>query len=568
MTGQRRLLAIILVLLVVCGFTALIVPAAAGLFLLANRTTDAAPIPTAVARVITVPVEPATTPRAAVSRATGGELRLPGALPPTLDPALSTDSTSAQYIVEIFSGLVTADPDLELIPDIAESYELSEDGRLYTFHLRPNVRFHDGRAVTAEDVKFSLERSCSPSTGSQVAFTYLGDIVGAREMLTGQADSLAGVTVVDDLTITIEIDAPRPAFLAKLSHPVAFVVDRESITSRDPLRRANGTGPFRLAEVVPGNRIVLAANNDYYREPKPALARVIFRLSAGHAVTMYENNELDASPVGVSDLPRITDPESASSRELTISEQLATFYVGINSNIEPFTDIRVRQAFAHAIDRERIVEFLYEGTVRAADTIVPPDMPEYDNAALGAPAYDVALARDLLARSSYGGADGLPPVTIHVSSGGPYTDPVADAIAYLLEENLGVSVTIRQSDWSTFLDQLAKPENPFQMYILGWIADYPDPENFLNVLFSSTSTDNHSHYANPRVDELLRQAGLEMDVEKRHELYLEAESIILAEAPVLPLYHDVEYWLTKPYVRDLYYPAMIVPRFQYAHISR
>ncbi|NPV09031.1 MAG: peptide ABC transporter substrate-binding protein [Anaerolineae bacterium] len=567
MTGNRSPLIVLLVIAVACSCIALLL-GCAGVGYVAWRGEEVVSggIQRQATAVITrVPASP--TAQGPDGRPLGGELRLPGAMPPTLDPALSQDSTSAQYIVEIFSGLVTAGPDLELVPDIAEDYEISDDGRVYTFHLRRNVRFHNGTPVTADDFKFSLERSCDPATGSPIAATYLGDIVGAREMLAGRARELAGVRVVDDYTLEIEIDAPRPSFLAKLSHPVAFVVDRRSLQSDDIFQRFTGTGPFKLVEVIPGDRIVLEANRDYYRDPRPALDRVVYRLGGGDPVTMYENDELDATLVGTATLPRITDPASGLASELTVSEQLATFYVGLNCETPPFDDLEVRRAFALALDRQKIVDILYEGTVPAAKTVVPPQMPDYDNEGLAAPALDVEEARRALARSSYGSAGALPPITLYVASATPQTDPVAEAIAVILEENLGVTLEVEQSDWSTFLDGLNYSAHPYQMYILGWIADYADPENFLNVLFSSGSHDNHSGYSNPEVDRLLAEAGLEMDQEERHRLYLEAEEVILSEVPVIPLYHDVEYWLTKPYVRQLPHPAMVVPVLQYAYIQ-
>jgi ABC-type transport system substrate-binding protein len=497
-----------------------------------------------------------------------GELRLPGATPPTFDPALSQDSTSATYIVEIYSGLMTATPALELVPDLAEGYTLGGDGRVYTFKLREGISFHSGRPVTAEDIKFSLERACHPATGSPVAATYLGDIVGAREMLSGAAPSLSGVRVVDPHTVEIEIDAPRASFLAKLTHPVSFVVDRERIGLSDPVKAANGTGPFRLASVRARQEIVLEASTSYYREPRPALERVRFLLGAGHAVTMYENDELDAAPVGVGDLPRLTDPANELSQELTVSEQLATFYVGFHCQVPPFEDVHVRRAFAMSLDRQKIVDVLYKKTVPAAHTVVPPLMPDYDNTGLAAPPFDPGAARRELALSAYGRAESLPPVTLYVSSSSPYTDEIARAIATLWEEHLGVRIGIEQREWGYFLQGLADPWRPYQSYILGWIADYPDPENFLQVLFHSKSNDNHSHYSNPQVDSLLEQAALELDKARRHALYLEAERLVLEEAPIVPLYHDVEYWLTKPYVRDMHYPPLIVPRLQYVRLAQ
>lgn len=162
---------------------------------------------------------------------TGGELRLFGAEPQTLDPALAADAESARYIVEIFSGLVTLDKDLRVVADIAQSWDVSGDGKVYTFHLRSGVAFHNGRPVTAEDFKYSLERAASPATGSTTADTYLGDIVGVKEKLQGKASAISGVRVVDGATLQIEIDAPKAYFLAKLTYPTAFVVDRANVES-------------------------------------------------------------------------------------------------------------------------------------------------------------------------------------------------------------------------------------------------------------------------------------------------------------------------------------------------
>ncbi|MCX5995736.1 MAG: ABC transporter substrate-binding protein, partial [Chloroflexi bacterium] len=160
-----------------------------------------------------------------------GTLTLFGSGPLTLDPAMARESTSLEYIVEIFSGLVCFDPYLKLIPDIAESWDISSDGTIYTFHLRQGVEFHSGREVTANDFKYSLERVCDPATGSQTAETYLGDIVGVKEKLQGKANEISGIKVIDDYTLQITIDAPKEYFLPKLSYPTAFVVDKANVES-------------------------------------------------------------------------------------------------------------------------------------------------------------------------------------------------------------------------------------------------------------------------------------------------------------------------------------------------
>jgi len=235
-----------------------------------------------------------------------GELRLFGPDPITLDPACASDASSAEYIVEVFSGLVSFDRDLKLIPDIAQKWDTSDDGRVYTFHLRNNVLFHDGsRRVTAGDFKFSMERALNPRTLSTVGEVYLDDIVGAKEFARGETDSVSGIKVVNDNTLEITIDERKEFFLAKLTYPTGYVVDQREVGDATCFEGANwtlkpnGTGPFKLSKWVVGQRMELEANEDYYLDPKPSLAKVTYVLAGGSPLTMYENNEVDLAPVGV-----------------------------------------------------------------------------------------------------------------------------------------------------------------------------------------------------------------------------------------------------------------------------
>ena len=513
-------------------------------------------------------VEP-TPPTATPSAPRGAVLNLPGADPPTLDPALSMDATSAEYIVEIFSGLVTLNKDLELVPDIAESWDVSPDGTVYTFYLRKDARFHDGKPVTAHDFKYSIERACDPRTESVVADTYLGDIVGAKERLRGQADEVSGVVVVDDHTLEITIDAPKPYFLYKLTCPTAFVLDRENVegTHQPWTDRPNGTGPFKLEEYELGQRIVFLRNEFYYGD-KPALEQVNFILAGGSAMTMYENGELDAVPVGLTDIERVLDPTNPLNKELTIAPSLGTFYIGFNVNKPPFDDVKVRQAFNYAIDKQKIVDVVYKKTVPAAKGIVPPIMPNYSNEGLVGFPYDPEKARQLIAESKYGDVSNFPEIVLNVSGGGGAAARQVEAIVEMLKDNLGVDIVIEQSLWATYLDDLKA--HRYQMFGVtsGWIADYPDPQDFLDILFHSESFDNNHEYSNPEVDRLLEEARVEQDPDKRMKIYQQVEQMIINDAVWVPLSHGMDYWLTKPYVKEMIYPAMIIPKLKYVAISR
>ena len=185
--------------------------------------------------------------------------------PPTLDPHVAGDTTSAAIIVEVFGGLVTIDPNLEIVPDLAEAWDIGGDGRSYTFRLRKGASFHNGKPVTAHAFKWSLERAADPATESPVADTYLGDIVGFRQKLKGQAQDISGVRVIDDHSLAITIDAPKAYLLSKLTYPTAFVVDQDNVmTSRRWYMKPNGTGPFSLDQYIPQDVLVLKRNQAYH----------------------------------------------------------------------------------------------------------------------------------------------------------------------------------------------------------------------------------------------------------------------------------------------------------------
>jgi len=493
----------------------------------------------------------------------GDTLRLYGDMPSTLDPALVQDTTSAGYVLEIFSGLVTLSGDLEIVPDLAERWEINPDGTRYVFYLRPEARFHDGKPVTAQDVKFSIERACDPDLGSPVASSYLGDIVGAAAVLAGEADEVKGVRVIDDRTLEIVIDSPKAYFLPKLAYSTAFVVDRDNVAQPDWMVHPNGTGPFKL-ESLTSDEIVLARNDDFYRGPAK-LAQVRFLLGGGLPITMYENDSLDLAYVGLGDIERVLDPANALSRELVIVSSLGVQYIGMNVQAPPFDDPLVRRAFVHATDREKLAEVVLKGTAVPAWGILPPEMPGY-NPALEGLAYEPALARELLAQSRYGGAEGLPPITLHTSGDDLGLPSSVEALLAFWKENLGVEVQVEAVDWPVFLAEV--DANLYPMFSLGWMADYPDPHNFLDQLFYSQSDENHVAYANPEVDRLLLAARVERDPAERMALYQQAEAMIVQDAAWIPLWHDRDYMLIKPYVKGVSPASTLVPWLKDVYLER
>ena len=489
--------------------------------------------------------------------------------PPTLDPHLTTDATSARIIVEVFGGLVTIDPDLNIIPDLAESWDISDDGRVYTFHLRPEAKFHDGRPVTAHDVQWSLERVTNPLTESPVVDQYLGDIVGVKEKLAGDAATISGVRFIDEHTIEFTIDEAKSYFLAKLTYPTGFVLDQDNVEAnpRSWFREPNGTGPFRLKEYVVGETLVLSRNENFHLGP-PKLEEVEFILSGGTSLLMYENDEIHVAGVGLADLDRLNDPSNELYPELkTAPASFSVNYIGLNVNEPPLDDVKVRQALNLAIDKQEIASIVLGDLVRPADGILPPDFPGYAEEVRGYE-FDPVRAKQLLEESKYGGdLDNLPPITITTpGSFGANVSLDMEVILQMWERNLGITAEFQQTEFATFLKDLHKGR--FQMFDIGWIADYPDPENFLDILFHSESTNNHTHYSNPDVDELLVQARVETDTTRRYALYNEAEQMILDDAPWVPLWFDGESkLLVKPNVHDYLLPPLIIPRYRFVYIT-
>ncbi len=542
-----------------------------------SENTPASSAPTQSAnRPAATPTRSGSTPRNTPAAApaqprSADELILPfiGGDPPTLDPAVAQDATSAEVIVEIYGGLVTIDKDLKIVPDLAESWTISDDKKTYTFKLRGDAKFHNGKAVTAQDFKYSIERAADPKTESPVADSYLGDIVGVREKLNRKATDVSGVKVVDDKTLAITIDAPKSYFLAKLTYPTAFVVDKANVDSggRTWFLKPNGTGPYKLGSYNFGQQIVLTRNDIYYGTPKPQVKTVTLSISGGSFMTRYENGELDSTFVSIIDIDRVLDPTNALNKELTVAPQFSIDYIGFNVSKPPFDDPKVRQAFNMAIDKKTIAEVVLKKTAQPANGILPPKFPGFNDNLKGL-TFDPDKAKQLIKDSKYGDVSKLPEITLNVSGGGGTAGPEMEAIVEMFKQNLGVDVQIQQQEFASFLQELNKRPNNLQMYSIGWIADYPDPQDFLDILFYGDSLDNHMSYNNPQVNKLLEAARIETDSKKRIDLYQQAEQIIVSDAAWIPLFVGDNYWLDKPYVKGLIHPPFVIPRLKYASIGR
>jgi len=493
-----------------------------------------------------------------------GDLRLWDTGPITLDPAISADTSSHTYVMQIFSGLVRLDHELNIVPDIAESWEKSPDGKIYTFYLRQGVKFHSGREVEAADFKYSWERACDPDTGSGTAATYLGDIVGAKDMLAGKTREIFGVEVIDDYTLRVTIDAPKAYFLSKLSYPTAFVVDRANVESgEDWWWEPNGTGPFKLREWKAGQWLILERSQIYYGEP--AELEQVFYLLSGLPMAQYEKGEIDVTPVSTSYIDQATDETNPLHLELAVTPELSLYYIGFNTAQPPFDDVNVRRAFCLAVNKERIAKLILRDRVGVAEGILPPGMPGYNEALEGLD-YDAEKAIEFIAASKYRDVSNLPPITLTVEGYGNSIPDYLGAIIQEWQQNLGVEIAVRQLEPGNFLYNPKQEKD--EMFALGWVADYPDPHNFLDILFYTGSENNFFEYSNPTLDALLDRAAVEQDRADRLVMYQQAEQLVVDDAPCLPLFHGTNYILVKPYVKDYELSPLGIPDLSTVYLEQ
>jgi ABC-type transport system substrate-binding protein len=345
------------------------------------------------------------------------------------------------------------------------------------------------------------------------------------------------------------------------------VVDKDQVEAnpRNWTRKPNGTGPYEVVEWRLNERIILQANERYHLGA-PQVDRVLFLLASGSTLTQYENGELDAATISVNDIDRVQSERDPLHAEYKTGPELSLSYIGLNVNVPPFDDPNVRLAFAKAIDKEQIVRVVLRNMLAVADTIMMPGLPGYlEGNGAGVQAFDPEEAKRLLAESKYGGPEGLGPVVLTEIGGGASAGFATQAIIEMWRQNLGVEVSIEQSEAASFFDDLDR--GTLQMFDIGWIMDYPDPEDIVDLLFHSTSRQNNTNYANPEVDALVEQARTETDLTKRAELYQEAERVILQDAPWIPLFYGRDHVVVKPHVQGFDPLPIVIPRLRYVTIT-
>lgn len=464
----------------------------------------------------------------------------------TLDPARVMDLETILVARQVSRGLVGYDADLMPVPELAASMDVSEDGQSYTFVLREDARFHDGRAIEAEDVRYSFMRALRPGvagdgTAAMPGLTYLMDILGADEVVSGAAQDLPGVEIVDGRTVRISLVAPSSTFPMKLAAMPAAIVDRhQDMRSPDWWMEINGSGPYRVDGYDDEGNLQLVAVDSWLGAPVP-VSEVTFLLgmNAAQPVNLFQGGKVDL----VADVPPalvslVSDPATGM-QDFVVHEEarFALAYIAFGNSNPPLDDPHIRKALQLVFPANQFAEVSFDGRVRNAEGVIPPGMLGRDWPA-EMPVIDTDAAIAEIAASGYGSADAVPPIQIYASDIAP-----VEALRDVAAAELGLAIEAVQVGWSDFLDGLGA--GAFDAYSVYWGVDYPDPEALLVVLFGSDSPDNYAGYRNEAFDDALAQARAEPDQATRERWYDEAQQILIDDAAVIPLYVPMLYVLAR-----------------------
>ena len=457
-----------------------------------------------------------------------------GAEPETLDPHLATGVPEGRLLDALFEGLVTLHPKtLEPVPGVAESWEVSEDQTVYTFHLREDAKWSDGSALTAKDFFDSWKRALDPATGCQYAYMFFA-IKGAEQFNKKQVTSFeeVGVKQVDERTLEVTLTNPCAYFLHQVAFRTLCPVPMKVVEAKGDAwsRQANivSNGAFKLAEWRPNDKIVMLPNEHYWAKDEVELERLVARPieDMETAYKLYQTGEID----WMTAVPAAKVEEIKRNPDYYATPYLGTYFYRFNCTKPPFDDARVRKAFSLALNRESITADILKGGQVPA-TWFTPELPGYKPPAGLSESQEEA--KKLLAEAGFPEGKGFPEVELLFNTLEAHKQ-VAEVIVQQWKETLGVTVKLRNTEWKVYLDLVDKKD--YHIARAGWIGDYVDPNTFLDC-FVTDGGNNNTGWSNAKYDGLIRAAAAEADPKKRSELFFEAEQILVEqELPILPIY--------------------------------
>lgn len=464
--------------------------------------------------------------------------------PAALESALVSELISGQIALDLRVGLFRFNADTELEPYLVSEWTVSDDGLVYTFTLRDDAKWHNGRAIVAADIKAGWERYLDPQVGAQAGGDPWRDVAGGPELYAGEAEELVGVQVLDDHTLQVTLSRPSIDFLQELALSSTWVVPQKAVVAGQPrwVDGPVGGGPFRFVEWVPGSRIVFEAFDDFFLG-RPEIDRLEYVIvpDANTALAQFEAGELDIVAVPPAQLARVVgDP--------VLGPQVAYFtraqlqYAGLNQDVfEPFRDPLVRQAFFQAIDRDTIAQVIQNGAWTNATGLVPPNIPEH-NPELETFGYDPEAAREALAAAGYPGGAGFPALEIATLD-----STVGEAIAAMIAANLGIPIQVIQPERGDMINGLWGHDR-WQFFHFGWTASQPSASVWTYDMLYSGLDSNFSRYSNTDVDAAIDLARSTLDAAEATAAWQEAEQIALEDAALIPLGYNRYIYLVSPEV--------------------
>ena len=491
-----------------------------------------------------------------------------GAEPEGIDPGLISGQPDGRVARAMFEGLAIPDPvTLEPTPGQAYRWEISPDGITYTFHLRPGLKWSDGSPLTAQDFLWSWRRVIRPETASRNA-NLLYPILNAEAFNKGEITDIAtvGMAAPDDSTFEVRLAAPTSYFLFMTQYYTFLPVPRAVIETHGPrwTRPENviSNGPFALERWRQGDRFEFRRNPLYWDASTVRLERIVM-LSVDDLNTcanLYKAGVTDWNPSGY--LPSQFIPYLKGYADLQTGPYHAVYFYSVNCTRKPFDNVWVRRALAYAVDRDAITRDLLKGTRPAWGNLTPMGYPGYQQPP--GMKYDPERARACLARAGFPGGKGLPKVALLFNTSEDHRR-IAEAVQQMWKRELGIQVELANQEWGSYLQ--ATTQLQYDVARRSWIGDYLDPTTFLGLMRTGDGN-NRTGWSDPRYDALLRRAALELDATLRMRTLAEAESLMLDQAPVIPIYHYATTALVKPYVRGLHSTTLDTHPLKYVWIDR
>ena len=500
-----------------------------------------------------------------------------GPNPETIDPALNSAVDGGNMLLHSFECLLAVDQDGKLIPGQAESWETSEDGLTWTFHLRDGLKWSDGTDLTANDFVYSWKRVCDPMVAAPYAETVLGMVEGYEDAITGNLDALQ-VVAEDDKTLVVTLNAPCSYFGSLAAFATLSPVQQATIEANGDAWATSAetyisNGPFYVSEWVPSSYIMMSKNPNYWNADAIKLDGIKFNLieDSNAAYSAYQTGEV----LFIKDVPTEEIPSLSGNSDFYVDPIIGTYYLSVNCDREPFNDPQVRKALSLAIDREYVAGTLMQGTYSAAGNFMGPgwidtDGSQFmDNANGGQPYIDttnyeanLAEAKQILADAGYPDGEGLPSITYSTNDAG-YHRVVAEYLQQAWSE-LGIDVTVDIVEWASFTPM--RRNGDYDASRNGWVGDYSDPSNMLDLLYS-TNGNNDGKFNNADYDAAMELSRTTLDATERSEALHKAEDILMEETACIPVAYYNDFWLQSDKITGSWHSPYGYWYFMYADIA-